>query len=170
MRPIVLIGFPGTGKSTVGRLLAARLGRAFVDLDDLVVEAAGRSIPDIFRSDGEPAFRQLEREALERALTQEAAVIATGGGAPCREPNISIMLAAGTVVALAASVEEVLRRTGRRSGRPLLDGEDPLPAARKLLAARLPFYARAHHTVQTEAKSPADIADEITKLLERKES
>jgi shikimate kinase len=169
----VIIGFMGTGKTTVGRLLAERLGRRFVDLDEAISAQAGRSIADIFRSGGEGAFRQLEQEALRRALAQPDTVLATGGGAACREPNLTMMLAAGTVVALSAPPEEVLRRTGRDSGRPLLDGAaDPLEAARDLLQQREPFYARANVRVDTVDRRPEEVVTEVLAALtkEREQS
>jgi shikimate kinase len=158
-RPIVIIGFMGTGKTTVGRLVADRLGRRFVDLDRVIEEVAGRSIPEIFRADGEPGFRRLETEALGRALGEGGAVIATGGGAACREPNLGMMLARGLVVALSATPEESLRRTGRASGRPMLDdASDPLAQARELLRQREPFYARAHVRIDTVGRAPDEVA------------
>ena len=164
----MIIGFMGTGKTTVGRLLAQRLGRRFVDLDDAIGERAGRSIADIFREGGETAFRELEQEALGQALAEPGVVVATGGGAACREPNLSMMLAAGQVVALSAPPEEVLRRTGRRSGRPLLDGAaDPLAAAQELLSQREPFYARAHIRVDTVNKRPEEVVAEVLVALRK---
>jgi shikimate kinase len=161
-RPIVIVGFMGTGKTTVGRLVAERLGRRFVDLDVAIEAGAGRPIADIFRAEGEPAFRRLETEALGRALGDARSVLATGGGAACREPNLGMMLERGCVVALSATPEEILKRTGRASGRPLLDGAaDPLAQARELLAAREPFYARAHVRVNTVGKRPEEVAGEV---------
>jgi shikimate kinase len=158
----VLIGLPATGKTTVGRLLASRLGRPFVDLDRAVEEAAGMTVPDIFRVEGEPAFRRREAEALRAVLTTPGAVVATGGGAACREENLALMLSAGLVVALEAPPEEIVRRTGKASGRPLLDGAaDPVAAVAALLEKRQPFYARAHVRVDTVGKSADAVADEI---------
>src|SRR5689334_20759855 len=108
--PLFLIGFMATGKSTVGRIVARRLGWAFRDLDAAIVEAAGASsVAAIFAAEGEAGFRRRETEALQAALKQARTVIATGGGAACREPNISLMLDGGHVVALWATPEEVLR-------------------------------------------------------------
>jgi shikimate kinase len=167
---VVIIGFMGTGKTTVGRLVAQRLGRRFVDLDELIVERAGRPIADIFRGEGEGGFRARERHALAQALDQGDLVLATGGGAACREDNLADMLARGRVVALEATPEEVLRRTGARSGRPLLDGAgDPLAAARDLLGQREPFYARAHHRVDTVGKPPEKVAAAVLAALGFKE-
>ena len=138
--PIFLIGFMASGKTTVGRLLAARLGWAFVDLDE------------IFAAEGEAGFRKRETEALREVVRRRRTVVATGGGAPCREENISAMLAGGRVYWLDVTAEKAVERAGKASGRPLLDNEaDPVAAARKLLDARRPFYERAHERVAAEA-------------------
>jgi shikimate kinase len=166
--PVVLIGFMGTGKTTVGRLLAGRLGRRFLDLDQVIVQDAGRPISDIFRDQGEAAFRLLESAALGRVLGEDAVVIATGGGAACREDNLSAMLARAHVVALFASPDESVRRAGAHSGRPLFDNAaDPVAAARALLAGREPFYRRAHVHVDTEGRGPEEIVAEIIAALSK---
>jgi shikimate kinase len=169
--PLFIIGFMATGKTTVGRILASRLGWAFQDLDADVTASAGMTVAEIFAAEGEAGFRRRETEAVRAASGLSRTVVATGGGAACREPNLSLMLAAGRVVALAATPEEVLRRTGGgRSGRPLLDGEaDALGAARALLATREPFYARAHHQVDTVGKTPDAVAAEVLAMLGRQE-
>lgn len=171
-RPIVLIGFMATGKSTVGRLIAARMGRVFIDLDVEVAERAGMSVAEIFRQQGEPGFRTQESAALLKSLESENSVIATGGGAACQENNLQAMLASGFVAALSADPAEVIRRVGKVSGRPLLDGaEDPQGAAMRLLLQREPFYARAHTRVDTVGRSPAQVAgDVITAFETQKES
>jgi shikimate kinase len=161
-KPIFLIGFMATGKSTVGRLVAARCGWKFVDLDDVIVRAAGLSVAEFFAREGEPGFRRREADAVREACQRTDTVIATGGGAACREENLRAMLDAGSVIALSATPAEVLRRTGGASGRPLLDGAaDPASAAAALLAAREPFYARAHHTINTVGKTTAEVAAEV---------
>jgi shikimate kinase len=160
--PVFLIGFMATGKTTVGRLVAARRGWSFVDLDEVIVGEAGMTVAEIFAREGEAGFRQREAAAVRAAVSRQQTVIATGGGAACREDNLSTMLAGGRVVALSATPAEVLRRVGGPSGRPLLEGKDgkadPLGTAAALLAAREPFYARAHHTVDTVGKTPAEVA------------
>jgi len=171
-RPIVLIGFMATGKSTVGRLIAARMGRMFIDLDAAVEEHAGMSVAEIFRQQGEPGFRTQESAALLKFLATENCVIATGGGAACHESNLQAMLTSGFVAALYANPAEVIRRVGKLSGRPLLDGaDDPEAAAMRLLSQREPFYARAHARADTVGRSPEQVAgDVITAFETHKES
>ena len=166
--PIFLIGFMGTGKSTVGRVLAADIGFAFTDLDDVITRAAGHSVAQIFASEGGPGFRAREEQAVRAVAVLRRTVIATGGGAACREANLAAMLAAGSVVALSAPPAEVIRRTGTGPGRPLLHGKaDPEGVAAALLAEREPFYARAHQRVDTVGKAPAEVAREIAAGLRR---
>jgi shikimate kinase len=160
--PIFLVGFMASGKTTVGKLVASRIGWAFADIDDLVIKSAGRSVAEIFAAEGEEGFRRRESDAIAAAASRQRAVIATGGGAVCREENLALMLAAGRVIALGVSAEEAVARAGAHSGRPLLDGQaDPMRAARGLLEVRAPFYARAHLRVETEGRASNDIAAEI---------
>lgn len=161
-KPIVLIGFMATGKTTVGKLVAAQTGRTFIDLDAAIEAEAKMTVADIFRNEGEPGFRRQEAAALSRALGTRGSVIATGGGAACREDNLQAMLQQGFVVALSADPAEVIRRVGGGSGRPLLDGAtDPQGVARKLLAEREPFYARAHARIETVGRSPQEVAQQV---------
>jgi len=164
--PIFLVGFMASGKTTVGKLVAARLGWTFEDLDDLVTAGAGATVPEIFAREGEAGFRRREGAAVRAAAGLRRAVIATGGGAACRDENLEAMRAAGRVVALRVSAEEAVRRAGKASGRPLLDGQaDPVGAARELLATRDRFYARAHVRIETEGQSPDEIADAVLTAL-----
>jgi shikimate kinase len=160
--PIFLIGFMASGKTTVGRLLAERLEWAFVDLDKVIEDGAAQTVADIFAAEGEAGFRKRETEALREVANRRKTVVATGGGAPCREENLQAMLAAGRVFWLEVSAEEAVERAGKGSGRPLLDGAtDPVAEARRLLGVRRPFYARAHWSVQTEGRMPQKIVDEL---------
>ena len=145
---VILVGFMGAGKSVVGRLLARRLGRCLVETDDMIVAREGRSIPDIFRADGEERFRQLEAETLEALTLKSGEVIATGGGFPCREGRMEALRGLGTVVWLAGDLDDLLERARRTGGRPMLAGrtEAELDA---LYRARQPYYRRAHITVET---------------------
>ncbi|HMC95815.1 MAG TPA: shikimate kinase [Polyangia bacterium] len=164
--PIFLVGFMASGKTTVGKLVASRIGWAFADIDDLVTRAAGLSVTEIFAAEGEEGFRRRERDAIRDAAARTRSVIATGGGAVCAEENLGLMLSAGRVVALAVSAEEAVARAGAQSGRPLLDGQtDPLGTARSLLGARAQLYARAHLRVETEGRTSNEIAGEILASL-----
>jgi shikimate kinase len=161
---VILVGFMGAGKSLCGRLLARRLGRCFVETDDLIVARERRSIPEIFRVDGEERFRQLEGEILEDLKLKAGEVIATGGGLPCREGRMAALRALGTVVWLSgdlATLDERARRTGRR---PMLDGR-PLDAIQALYRDRDPYYRQAHITVDTTALGPDQVVARVLVAL-----
>jgi shikimate kinase len=145
---VVLVGFMGAGKSSCGRLLARRLGCCFVETDDMIVARDGRAIPEIFRQDGEEAFRRLEREALAALALKSGEVIATGGGLPCREGRMEALRALGTVVWLRGDLDVLLARAARSGARPMLSGRSP-EELRALYRAREPYYARADLTVDT---------------------
>ena len=147
-RNVILVGFMGAGKSACGRLLARRLGRCFVETDDMIVARDGRPIPEIFRRDGEETFRRLESEALDALRLKSDDVIATGGGLPCREGRMEALRALGTVVWLRGDLDELLARARRTGQRPMLDGRSPAELE-ALHRAREPYYARAHLTVDT---------------------
>jgi shikimate kinase len=163
-RPLlVLIGPPGAGKTTVGRLVAERLGVPFTDTDQLVVERAGRSVSDIFVLDGEPAFRQLEREAIVAAL-QRPGVVALGGGA-VMDPRTEADLTAHRVVFLDVRIADAAGRVGFDTSRPLL-AVNPRAQWTALMNDRRPVYARIGTRVDTAGREPADIAEEVVALLQ----
>lgn len=166
LRPIFLIGFMGTGKSTTGLLLAARLERRFVDLDAVIEEEAHMTIPEIFFNEREAGFRAREAAALRRVAAQGPQVIAAGGGAPAHGDNMDFMLHAGTVVCLTAAVDELVRRIGDAESRPMLSGRDVRDEIERLLPVRQPFYARAHLTVETDGLVPSQVARRIAEALE----
>jgi len=145
---VVLVGFMGAGKSVCGRLLARRLGRCFVETDDMIVSLDGRPIPEIFRQDGEETFRRLEGEAVAALSLKSGDVIATGGGLPCREGRMEALRELGTVVWLRGDLPELLIRAGRAGARPMLSGRTP-KEIEALFRAREPYYARAHLIVDT---------------------
>ena len=156
----VLIGPPGAGKSTVGPLLAALLGAEFAETDAMVEEEAGKPVSDIFISDGEPAFRALERAAVARALAGYPGIVALGGGA-VMDPATQQLLAGQRVVYLQTGFTAAVQRVGLDTPRPLLLG-NPRAQMRDLLAQRLPVYeSLAAITVTTDDRDPQEIADEI---------
>jgi shikimate kinase len=156
----VLIGPPGAGKSTVGPLLAALLGAGFAETDAMVEAAAGKPVSDIFISDGEPAFRAMERAAVTRALDHHPGIVALGGGA-VMDPATRKRLAGHRVVYLRTGFAAAVRRVGLDTPRPLLLG-NPRGRMRELLAERLPVYEElAQITVDTDDRDPQDIADEV---------
>lgn len=158
-RPLVLIGAPGAGKSTVGRLLADRLGCEFLDVDDVIEERAGRTVRDIFAYDGEPAFRELET-TVTLDLLGRPAVISLGGGAPMT-PAIQEGLAGHTVVWLEVAAGHAADRVGLNVARPLLLG-NVRGQMRALLEKRLPTYAAlATHRVGTDTRTPEEVADAV---------
>ncbi|MBN2007071.1 MAG: shikimate kinase, partial [Anaerolineae bacterium] len=122
---LILTGFMGTGKTTIGRAAAQRLGCTFVDMDDVIVACAGKPIPRIFAEDGEPAFRALEAAVCAELSAQDGLVVATGGGALLTPANRAAMQRSGVVICLDASPDEILRRVGGNDDRPLLNVPDP---------------------------------------------
>jgi shikimate kinase len=168
---VILAGFMGTGKTEVGRRLAQSLGWSFVDTDALVESAAGRSVAAIFADEGEAAFRARERDAIEQACTMTAAVIAVGGGALLDPENRRRLLAAGPMVCLRASPEELMRRLGLARDRPLLNGDGTASTEERrarieaLLAERAPVYALATHAVDTDGLSPDEVAVRVRAIL-----
>jgi shikimate kinase/3-dehydroquinate synthase len=164
-RPLILSGFMGTGKSTVGRRLARRLGVAFVDSDSVLEEQTGMRAADLLRHEGEARFRELEAAcALSLLEDLRPRVIAFGGGTVTNRRVRHRALEVGTVVTLRASADCILKRISRRSSRPNLAAEDPLQRAKNLLEARAEAYAECHATICTEELSFEEAADEALKV------
>jgi shikimate kinase len=161
---VILVGFMGAGKSAVGRLLARRLGRCFVETDDMIVSREGRSISEIFRVAGEERFRQLEAETLESLKLKSDDVIATGGGFPCREGRMEALRQLGIVVWLAGDLDDLLERARRTGGRPMLAGRTEAELA-ALHRARQPYYRRAHVTVETSGLGPDQVVARVLAAL-----
>src|SRR5882672_10687657 len=147
-----------------GRLLARRLGRCFVETDDMIVGRDGRPIPEIFRQDGEETFRRLETEAVEALGLKSDDVIATGGGLPCREGRMATLREIGTVVWLRGDLDELLARARRGGQRPMLDGRTPEELT-ALYRARQPYYAGAHLTVDTAGQGIDQVVARILAAL-----
>ena len=158
---ITLTGFMGSGKTTVGKVLADFLGCPFMDLDDLIVKKAGKSIPEIFAQDGEPAFRQLEARLLRQTVekyTENTVVLALGGGAVTAPASASLLREKTVCIYLRATLETLLARLeGETAGRPLADA-----SLADRLAAREPLYEEtAHVIIDTDGLTPEEVADEI---------
>lgn len=165
---IVLTGFMGTGKTFTGRALAKRLGTKFIDTDTLIEKEAGISISEIFEKFGEPHFRGLEREIVKRVSEEDGAVIAVGGGAIANQDNLADLKKRGIVICLTASPEVILSRIKKNSDRPLLQVEDRIGKIRELLEKRAPYYERADFALDTDGKTPEQVADEIVEIVRRK--
>jgi len=145
---VVLVGFMGAGKTVCGRLLARRLGRCFVETDDMITAREGRSIPEIFQHHGEARFRELEGEMLERLRLKSGDVIATGGGLPCRDGHMDTLKSIGTVVWLRGDLAALRERAGRAGDRPMLSGRSAEDVER-LYRQREPYYAQADLPIDT---------------------
>jgi shikimate kinase len=165
MRPLaVIVGPPGSGKTTVGTLLAQALGVSFRDTDTDIVERAGKPIPDIFVDDGEEHFRALEREAVVEALSGHDGVLALGGGAVLSAATREL-LAGHTVVYLTVDLANAVARVGLDHGRPLL-AVNPRATLRFLMEQRKPLYEQvATHTIDTSGRTPEEVIAEIVSLV-----
>ncbi|QHE52943.1 shikimate kinase [Pontibacillus sp. HMF3514] len=164
MNNIVLIGFMGSGKSSVGKLLAEQTHRTYIDLDQKIEEDAGDSIPNIFKKEGEEGFRMRETEVLRELSSRDSTVISTGGGIVEREENLSVLKEHGPVIYLHASFEEISARLQEDESRPLWS--KPEAERRSLLEKRLPVYKEwADYLVNTDQKSIDDVVAEINSLI-----
>jgi shikimate kinase len=155
---LALIGFMGAGKTSVGRLVAEQLHFDYLDTDDLIVSRTGRTIADIFKTDGEPAFRALERQVVAELATRTKTLISTGGGLPVNPDNLASLKTHALVVCLWASPEKIWERVKNQTHRPLLQDADPQKKIRDLLAAREQFYKQADVLVNTDIRSPREVA------------
>ncbi|WP_416063523.1 shikimate kinase [Rhodococcus indonesiensis] len=162
----VLIGPPGAGKSTIGRRLAQALDLPLLDTDAEIERTTGRTIPDIFGTDGEPAFRRIEEEVVADALARHDGIVSLGGGAILSE-RTRALLQDRTVIYLEISVAEGLRRTGTNTTRPLLAGADPAAKYRELMRRRRPLYRQAATIrVRTDGRSPGRVVQQVLAKLE----
>ena len=158
---LALIGFMGTGKTSVGRLAAEQLHFEYLDTDELIQTHTGRSIADIFSKDGEPAFRALEEKVVSELATRTKTVISTGGGLPTNPKNFAGLKTNALVVCLWASPEKIWERVRHQSHRPLLLDADPQKKIRELLAVREPFYKQADVLMNTEIRSVREVAQQV---------
>lgn len=162
---IVLVGFSGTGKTVVGRLLAARLKCRFVDMDTAIADRLGESIPGIFARYGEARYRDEERLLVGELVSQKDLVIAAGGGTILDDRNYRFLAESGVVVALRARPETIQKRLEGEEMRALLQGAGPLARIRELKAARRHVYDKVPFQVQTDELSPAQVVDKIIAVV-----
>ncbi len=169
---IALIGFMGAGKTAVGQLLAKKLGRKFIEMDLVIEQQAGKSIPEIFQQDGEIAFRELEIEVTREIAERKNAVIACGGGLVLNKINLDRLRESSRIVYLTASPRVILKRVSSEEGqRPLLEVDNPTLTIQELLRFRKPFYERAADiTIDTSKLDINSVAEQIIEKLKENKS
>jgi shikimate kinase len=164
---LALIGFMGTGKTSVGRLAAEQLNFEFLDTDELIQERTGRAIADIFAHEGEPAFRALEQQLVRELAARSNTLIATGGGLPVNPDNLASLRRHALIVCLWASEDKIWERVSHQGNRPLLNDPDPRAKISALLAAREPFYKRADVLVNTDLRTMREVAHQVAHQYRR---
>jgi len=164
---LYLVGFMGTGKSTVGRAVAHRLGFQFLDSDHEIERAQGKSIPDIFALAGEPAFRVMERTFIEQGHPATQTVVSCGGGLVVQPGMLELLTGKGVVICLHASLETILTRTSRQRNRPLLEVEDPAERIRTLYAQREPIYRKSGTLILTDERPLPDVTAHVIRVWRR---
>ncbi|MBF0289162.1 MAG: shikimate kinase [SAR324 cluster bacterium] len=162
---LVLIGFMGVGKTTIGRKLAKRLGYHFLDMDEQIEIEQKCSIPEIFAEQGEAYFRKLETKLLQQLVSVQNTVVATGGGVVTAKDNFELMKKIGTVIYLDTPVENIIDRVKRSQNRPLLQIENPEEKIHSLLEQRIPLYRQADQIIETDNLLPQRIISQIIRSL-----
>ena len=162
---IYLVGFMGTGKTSVGRQLAKEKGWSFIDLDELIELKQQRRIVEIFAQEGEPYFRKIEKKFLKQVSTQKKFVVACGGGVVLDKANIKIMKKTGVLICLCANGEEILKRVSSNALRPILNVAHPRERIELLLKMRAPYYLQADKTIDTSDLSVKQVVAKISKMF-----
>lgn len=169
MKNIVLIGFMGTGKTAVGKILAEKLGFKFVDTDDLIEEEAKMAIYEVFSKYGEEYFRELEKKVVDRVSKLKNLVIATGGGVVVKQENIKNLKKNGVLICLTAEPEVILARTAKDAHRPLVKMADPMKRIKELLVERERGYRQASIIIDASKLSTEEIVSKILEKVYRRE-
>lgn len=164
MPNIILIGFMGTGKTTVGKIVAQKLGLDFIDTDKEIVSATGLSIVDIFQRYGEIRFRSEESAAVRRIAEMNNKVVATGGGVVLNSENIEVLRENGIIIALESSPEVILERISRKNTRPLLQQGNPLETIKKLQSEREALYKQAPNIIETSYLTLDEVVSKVIEL------
>ena len=164
---LYFVGFMGTGKTTVGHAVAQRMGYKLLDSDVEIERKAGKSIPDIFANEGEPAFRVLERDFIEHGHPARKCVVACGGGLVVQPGMLELLKSKGVVICLQASLETILKRTQGSRHRPLLNVDDPMERIRTLYAAREPIYRQAGTVILTDGRPLSEIVTHVIRTYRR---
>jgi shikimate kinase len=165
MKNIYLVGFMGTGKTAVGKILSEKLSKKFVEMDELIEKNENKKITEIFASCGEPYFRKLERDCLKELSTQQDLIVSCGGGLICNEESLKVLRETGIIVNLIASAKVIYDRTKKYTHRPLLNVDDPLKKIEELLIKRAPFYKQAHYSIDSDQLSAEEIAEKIVGIV-----
>jgi len=165
MKNIVLVGFMGTGKTAVGKLLSQRLGREFLELDEVIEKKEGTSIREIFEKKGEAYFRKLEKEAVKETAQKKGIIISAGGGAIIDEENLKNLKENGILICLSSSVDVILKRTKGPKKRPLLNVPDPKKKIEELLKKRESYYKKSDFCIDTSTLTVEQVVDKIIEIL-----
>ena len=165
MKNIVLTGFMGTGKTTIGKELSKLLNMRLVDIDAEIEKAQKMKINDIFRIYGEQYFRDVETDMIKKLSSEKKIIISTGGGAVLRDENMEALKENGIIFCLNASTETIMERTARSEDRPLLKVENPKEKISEMLSLRRPFYEKAGNMIETDCKTPLEIVAEIIGII-----
>ena len=166
MKNVVIVGFMGTGKTVIARKLAEEMGKTYVSTDDLIEQKEKRTIRAIFREDGEPYFRGIEKEVIKEVATKADQIIDAGGGVVLDDENVDTLKKSGIMVCLWAEPKTIYERTREYGHRPLLNVDDPEGKIKELLDSRRPFYEKADHHIDTTEFNVDEIVARIRKIVD----
>lgn len=169
MKNIVLVGFMGTGKTAVAKLLSKRLRMRYVSTDELIEKREKQPIADIFAKKGEEYFRQAEEKVVKDVSSMKDIVIDAGGGVVIKEENIKKLKKNGIIICLTATADVILERTKGYKHRPILNVDEPKKKIEELLLARTPYYKKANYTIDTSKASVKEVVEKIERILENEE-